>query len=268
MKSSLKSNLLLCFFSIVFSVITIEIILSFFYTTPLQKQNSNRHIRLREWTPLYFKYKVPSDDYINRSDKLIKKKYRFEVDQEGYIYPSKIYERPDKTLLFLGGSSTECMFVDQEKRFPYLVSKKFSKNQLKVNSYNSGVSGSNSMHSINILLNKGLMLNPDFCIMMHNLNDLIVLFYEGSYWNDNFSKSLILEVKEKEYKFQNNRLKNILRSLLPMTYQKLYLLIEKNFKKTTPVELDEFAESDLFWILDITIEPNFVYKQATTIFID
>ena len=85
MKSSLKTNLLLCFFSILFSVITTEIILSFFYTTPPQNQKSNRHIRLREWTPSYFKYKVPNDDYINRSDKLIKKKYRFEIDQEGYI---------------------------------------------------------------------------------------------------------------------------------------------------------------------------------------
>ena len=130
----------------------------------------------------------------------------------------------------MGGSSTECMYVDQEKRFPYLVSKKFSKGQLKVNSFNGGVSGSNSMHSINILLNKGLDLNPDFCIMMHNLNDLIVLFYEDSYWNNNFSRSLILEIKEKEYRFLNNRFKSILQSLLPMTYLRLYTLKEKVLK--------------------------------------
>ena len=55
---------------------------------------------------------------------------------------------------------------------------------IKINTYSSGVSGNNSMHSINILLNKILPLDPQVVVMMHNWNDLIVLLYEGGYWND------------------------------------------------------------------------------------
>ena len=64
---------------------------------------------------------------------------------------------------------------------------------LKVNSYNAGRSGNNTLHSLNILLNKVVNLKPDIVVLMENINDLAILMYEKTYWNTNPSRSPIQE---------------------------------------------------------------------------
>ena len=49
------------------------------------------------------------------------KPYVLRVDRQGFIMPSKIHDHPDLTIAFLGGSTTECIYVDEDNRFPYLV---------------------------------------------------------------------------------------------------------------------------------------------------
>ncbi len=79
-------------------------------------------------------------------------------------------------------------------RFPYLAGRLLEQQtHLKVNSYNAGRSGNNSLHSLNILLNKVVNLKPDIVVMMHNINDLAILMYEKTYWNTNPSRSPIQE---------------------------------------------------------------------------
>jgi hypothetical protein len=78
-------------------------------------------------------------------------------------------------------------------RFPYLTGVLLSRElKKKVNGYNGGVSGNNSLHSINILINKVLPLRPDIVVMMHNVNDLVTLLNEGTYWNNNQRRSPIV----------------------------------------------------------------------------
>ena len=53
--------------------------------------------------------------------------------------PSKVHDHPDLTLAFLGGSTTECIYVDENNRFPYLAGRLIEEQTgLKVNSYNAG----------------------------------------------------------------------------------------------------------------------------------
>ena len=66
---------------------------------------------------------------------------------------------------------------------------------VKVNSYNAARSGNNSLHSINILLHKLMPLKPDIVVMMHNINDLVALLYEQTYWNNNASRRVMVTVK-------------------------------------------------------------------------
>ena len=80
-----------------------------------------RSIKLREFNPLYRDVLVPNQDAMRMSDGLVQKPYVIRVDRQGFIMPSKVHDRPDLTLAFLGGSTTECIYVDENQRFPYLV---------------------------------------------------------------------------------------------------------------------------------------------------
>jgi hypothetical protein len=98
------------------------------------------------------------------------------------------------TIVFLGGSTTECTYVSEDLRFPYLVGRLLEKaTHLTVNSYNAGRSGNNTLHCLNILLNKVVGLAPDIVVLMENINDLAILMYEQSYWNTHPSRSPIQE---------------------------------------------------------------------------
>ena len=153
-----------------------------------------RAIKLKEFNPLYRDVLVPDADYVRKCDSLERKKFVLRVDRQGFIMPSKIHDHPDLTIVFLGGSTTECSYVDEDNRFPYLVGRLLEQQtHLKVNSYNAGRSGINTLHSLNILLNKVVNLKPDIVVMMHNINDLAILMYEKSYWNTNPSRSPIQE---------------------------------------------------------------------------
>ncbi len=141
-----------------------------------------RNIRLRELKPNHESKKFPAKTTKN----LEYKEYVLRSDSDGFVEPSFVNENPDLQIFFLGGSTTECEYVDAELRFPYLVGKILrEKTGLKINSDNAARSGNNSLHSINILINKLLPYKPNMVIMMHNVNDLSALFYEGSYWNKN-----------------------------------------------------------------------------------
>jgi lysophospholipase L1-like esterase len=153
-----------------------------------------RSIKLREFNPLYRDVLVPEADYVRKCDSLEAKKFVLRVDRQGFIMPSKIHDHPDLTLAFLGGSTTECTYVDEDNRFPYLVGRWLERDtHLRVNSYNAGRSGSNTLHCLNVLMNKVVSLKPDIVVLMENINDLAILMYEKTYWNTNSSRSPIQE---------------------------------------------------------------------------
>jgi lysophospholipase L1-like esterase len=153
-----------------------------------------RSIKLKEFNPLYRDVLVPDADYVAKCDSLERKKFMLRVDRQGFIMPSKIHDHPDLTLAFLGGSTTECTYVDEDNRFPYLVGRLLERQtHLKVNSYNAGRSGINTLHCLNILLNKVVNLKPDIVVLMENINDLAILMYEKTYWNTNPSRSPLQE---------------------------------------------------------------------------
>jgi lysophospholipase L1-like esterase len=150
-----------------------------------------RYIHLREQPPFKIDYNIPRPELVRDTDGLVDREYRMEIDSNGFIYPSKVHDNPDVVIVFLGGSTTQCTFVDEKNRFPYLAGRILEEQVGKVNSYNSGMSGNHSLHSINALVNKVMPLKPDVVVMMHNINDLGILLYEGSYWNDHWNRGMI-----------------------------------------------------------------------------
>jgi hypothetical protein len=172
-------------------------------------------------------------NHLPYTDNVFTKKYRVDIDSNGFIVPSRKYDHPDKVIVFLGGSTTECMFVDQDHRFPYLVGKILEEETgEKINSYNGGMSGLNSLHAIDLLINKVIPLHPQVVVFMENINDLSTLLYEGTYWNQHSARSPLETLKK--VKLVGKLLKEILFPELNQAY--------KNLKASLAAEPeDEFA---------------------------
>jgi lysophospholipase L1-like esterase len=155
-----------------------------------------RYVRLRELSPRTFEVITPPPKIFDTEAGSKPRPVHIRVDSQGFLMPSRVHAHPDLVLAFLGGSTTECRVVPEENRFPYLVGRLLEKDlRVKVNSYNAARSGNNSLHSLNILLHKLMPLQPDIVVMMHNINDLVALLYERTYWNNNASRRVLVVVK-------------------------------------------------------------------------
>ena len=199
-----------------------------------------RSIKLREFNPLYRDVLVPNQDAMRMSDGLVQKPYVIRVDRQGFIMPSKVHDRPDLTIVFLGGSTTECIYVDENQRFPYLVGRLLEgQTHLKVNSYNAGRSGNNTLHCLNILLNKVVNLKPDIVVLMENINDLAILMYEKTYWNTNPSRSPIQE-RLPAFKTLGQDLRQDFYLVRDLTFPNLSRELKKIFAFAGKTKGDEF----------------------------
>ncbi len=155
-----------------------------------------RAIALREFRPLLKEYNHPVKED-EPYDTIKKKNYLLRVDRNGFIMPSEKYSNPDIALVFLGDSVTAELLVDEEKRFPYLSGVLLEKELgIKVNSFNASRTANNTLNTIDILLNKIIPMKPNIAIMMHNNNDVAIMLYEKTYWNNSPTRGLIFDINE------------------------------------------------------------------------
>jgi len=196
-------------------------------------EGERRYIRLKEYRPgTRLRLAFPRN-HLPYTDNVFNKQYQFDIDQNGFIVPSRKYDRADEVIVFLGGSTTECMFVDPDQRFPYLVGELLEQDTgARINSYNGGMSGNNTLNAIDILLNKVIPLKPAVVVYMENINDLSTLLYEGTYWNENTARSPLETLKKRQ--LVGKLLKEIFIPNLNDAYRKLK-------KSLAREEDDEFA---------------------------
>jgi lysophospholipase L1-like esterase len=202
-----------------------------------------RYINLREVPPRIDTMAVPTDKEVRTSDGLVQKPYRVRTDANGLMLPYNHYEKPDLTLVFLGGSTTFCLYVDEDQRYPSLVGQVLEqKTGKKITSINSGVGGNNSLHSIDILLNKIIPIRPDVVVMMQNINDLATLIYDKNYWGQNPTGRPIIDF----YFYKNLKglkgLSTLARDMyIPNLHAATRVLSHKIFGKKVKEHDDEFA---------------------------
>ncbi|HYC48368.1 MAG TPA: SGNH/GDSL hydrolase family protein [Burkholderiales bacterium] len=96
----------------------------------------------------------------------------FRTDSRGYIQPAARFDEPDYSVAFLGGSTTECAFVQEHLRFPAQVSFLLEKKGVKLNALNLGVSGNDTHQSLNNLLNYVVNDRPTAVVLMEAANDI------------------------------------------------------------------------------------------------
>jgi len=205
--------------------------------------SERRYINLREILPLTDTVDVPPDKAVRESDDLVQKPYRVRTDARGFMLPYNRYEKPDLTLIFLGGSTVACIYVEEENRFPYLVGNLLEqKTGKKITSINSGVGGNNSLHSLDILLNKIIPARPDVVVMMHNINDLVALIYDQTYWSKNPTRAAIVNFSFYKNLTGLKALSTLARDMyIPNLHAATRILSKKIFGKKVQDQDDEFA---------------------------
>ena len=220
-----------------------KLLASINHTHNLVLFTERRYINLREILPGIDTVDVPPDRAVRDSDGLVQKPYRVRTDSRGFMLPYNRYEKPDLTLVFLGASTTACIYVEEENRFPSLVGRLLEqKTGKKITSINSGVGGNNSLHSLDILLNKIIPVRPDVVVMMHNINDLVALIYDRTYWSQNPTRQPIVNF----YFYKNlqgfKAIATLARDLyIPNLHAATRILSQKIFGKKMKDPNDEFA---------------------------
>lgn len=217
-------------------VVGSEQLLKFYYHRQgVVLEGERRYIKLREYRPLtQMRLRFPTA-HLKFTDNFFPNTYKLDIDANGFIRPSKKYDHPDLSLVFLGGSTTECMFVDEENRFPYVVGTILDQETgKKINSYNGGLSGNNSLHAIDLLVNKVIPLKPRVVVFMENINELSTLLYEKTYWSRHTTRAPLETLHQA--KLVGKFLKEILIPYINQAY--------RNFKGAVfQHEEDEFAQA-------------------------
>ena len=204
------------------------------YSTSLK---TDRTLLLKENLPNLNTVIKPDKKLMLGTQNLMRKDFVVRTDADGFIIgPRDFIHAKDKvSIIFFGGSTTECIHVEEERRFPYLVSL-----NLNVRVLNGGISGGHSMHSLLSLIGKGIPYKPNHIILMHAVNDLTTLSKTLSYWGEQpEGRSLI----QKESKIvENVGLYRVARSVKNFLVPNLWLKISHIFQVTAEkTPQDEWA---------------------------
>ena len=105
---------------------------------------------------------------------------RFRIDDAGYIEPSRQFDAPEFTLVFQGGSTTECMVVQEDLRWPNRVSAELSGLGFRVNARNAGKAGNTAHDALVNLVQLVAPDRPDVVLLMNAVNDAGLLA-DGGY---------------------------------------------------------------------------------------
>ena len=220
---------------------------------------SERYISLKEFPSNIDIYETPSDFYLQKKQNLEKKPYRIRTNNDGFLVGEDNLLSNDKVeIIFFGGSTTLCRYVDENKRFPYVVQKNLNDklaNNIQV--LNSAFTGKTSKLSFLDLVSKGVKYRPKVVVLMHNVNDLSLLQKTGSYDDAPKTRRLI------NYFYSQNP-NNVIQRLFPNTYRGLYIVKESIFSKTTSNPNDEWKKYRDNAIIDNKILSDEFYKSITS----
>ncbi len=210
-----------------------------------ERSELKRMVDLREHEPNSDKNYTPFKSYIEKSEGLVSAPYRLRTDSNGFIKGDDAKEtRYD--IVFFGGSTTECMYMEENLRFPYQVGKRLAQVETgaPIVTANGGVSGNHAMHSTVNLLAKGVPLSPRLVVFMHNINDLAMLLKTKSYWQAPENRALVKSKTQKineQFSFIQ-RAKKWVKSGLEFLIPNMYKRLKNMSSGASHVVVDEFKE--------------------------
>ena len=228
-------------------------------TFGVNDRGTERSLNMREINPHFNAVLWPSEEYMKRTDSLERRGYIIRTDEFGFIDNGNeinFSEKASKSIIFLGGSTTEQLYVPEKSRWSSILERNLNKLDQESSFIirNAGFSGNNSMHSTLNFIAKAVPLSPDFAVLMNNMNDLGILRLTGSYWETPKKFSLI-QIQESSIFLLFRQIKDL---LIPNSYELIKNTISNN---------DDFAEYRNLNIVDIElIEDQF--RRSLNTFID
>ena len=177
-----------------------------------------RVLKLREWQPDARFAFAPVETRSANAREPIPEVYVLETDRFGFIEPSIVHEQPDAEIVFVGGSTTECLYVLPENRFPTVTARLLEQRlDRKINGINAGKAGNNAMLSLLATIGKVLPRRADFVVLMQATNDIGVLNRYETYWNDSSDYALVLTPERSV----ESAVKALRDATVPYTYRRL-----------------------------------------------
>ena len=227
-----------------------------------------RSILLREHNPNQSAVIIPSDGYMDNTDGLIQKEYRISIDANGFIENGNPKTDNSFVIAFIGGSTTETIYVEEQERFPSVVERelreKLSKN---IKTINAGVSGNNSMHSLLNFQSKILPENPRIAVLMHNINDFALLSKTGSYWIAPTGKEIVKREGKTEEISNEIRLFDLLRAAKNIFIPNLYAYLKPRLFPNLDIR-DEFNGYREGSIGKYSIETRSMFEKSLRSFVE
>ena len=200
-------------------------------------EKTTRSLVLREYSPnTSIKIKV-REKYFPGTQALEQKNFSLRTDSDGFIIgPADFKKQKEKvSTIFIGGSTTECIFVDENMRFPYRVGELLNSRTL-----NGGVSGNHTMHSLLSTIGKAIPYKPNHIVFMQGVNDVTLLSKTRSYWIAPRNRSLIQDSKKTGEDFS---IYSIARSVKDALVPNLWLRFGYDFQgMVTSLIVDEWQD--------------------------
>jgi hypothetical protein len=222
-------------------VIVIEVIfdIRYFSAQPLQTDWIEYTRRMQD--PFLDRDLSPDDEYLKYSNGLKRENFRFVTNQDGLILgPAQYDKRLDLRkcdILFMGGSTTECMFVRDSLRFAYKTSRILSDTfGREIIGLNAARSGNHTFHTISNLIHTCLEYKPKVLLYMENINDLALLSKTGSYFDAPPSRAMKMMFTEEKKSYGQH----FINSYLPNIYRHSRVMISR-IKKEKDTSIDEFS---------------------------
>ncbi len=155
---------------------------------------SKRFLAMREWLPNSSRtFKTPEARY-NDPAGPVDDSYTLSIDEHGFIEPSTRHPQPDFEIAFVGGSTTECLYLRPAERFPARAGQLLEEQTgLNINAINAGRSGNHTMHSLVNTIGKIVPRRPRYAVLMHATNDIGWLGGYETYWMDKKDIGLVQE---------------------------------------------------------------------------
>jgi len=120
----MKKYIKILFYNILITIILLMLIDPWLANDAVVESSieTNRHIVLREYAPNVNTNRIPTADRMSKTDTLLRKNYPIRTDNNGFLIGRDMpLERDSVDMIFFGASTTACLFVEEDRRFPYLV---------------------------------------------------------------------------------------------------------------------------------------------------
>ena len=238
----------------------------FFDEYPTELVPTKRYIVLREHEPNQTLFVAPAEDFMIEPGSLDLKSYIVNLNSDGFVKngnPDKEITDDPIRIVFLGGSTTESLFVNELNRFPSYVERSLrSLYSQRIKTINAGVAGNNSFHSLLNFQAKVIPKKVHIAVMMHNINDLGLLSKTGSYWLAPESKAIVLSKNED----QSLNLKSILRFIKNIWFPNIYRYVKPRLFPGLLIE-DEYSGHRNIKLATYENSIPYVFEQSLRSFI-